>query len=332
MAFSPSGDTLASGSGDRTIKLWDVKGRSLIATLEGHRSHVFSVAYSPDGTLASGSRDGTVKLWDAAKQSEMASLEGNTGRVLDVAFSPDGSMLASSTDGGMLLWNAATRKIAGTLEGRGKASFSRDGAFLASGAGPGEVVLWDVAARGSVARLGHPGRLWDVAGLTADAVLSPDGSLLVSVLGYGVELWDASGWTGASPVTSAPANPDSVALAALYNSTNGSGWGDKTNWLGSRPIGEWTGVDIHSTGRVSGLSLTSNRLSGQLPSELGNLAFLSSLYLSANQLSGPIPPRTRQPLQPGTSGTPVQPFERVHTGRAGEPDEPVLAGTSIATS
>ena len=88
LAFSPGGDTLASGSGDQTIKLWDVANQSLIATLTGHTSHVWSVAFSPDGTLASGSRDGTVKLWDAASQTNTATLEGNTGRVLDVAFSP----------------------------------------------------------------------------------------------------------------------------------------------------------------------------------------------------------------------------------------------------
>ena len=289
LAFSPGGDTLASGSGDQTIKLWDVADQTLIATLTGHTSHVWSVAFSPDGTLASGSRDGTVKLWDVASQTNTATLEGNTGRVLDVAFSPDGTILASSTDGPMLLWNVATRDTIATLQGHGEASFSPDGATLVTGAGLGQILLWNVATAKSIAKLGHPDRIGDTWGFGINGVFSPDGYLLVSVGLKGIELWNASEWTGVSPVTSVPAHPDSVALAALYNSTNGANWQDKTNWLSSRPMGEWEGVSTNSLGRVNDLRLEWNRLSGTIPTEFGDLTFLSSLYLYNNQLSGAIP-------------------------------------------
>jgi WD40 repeat protein len=64
VAFSPDGKTLASASGDNTIKLWSVDGKAL-NTLKGHGSAVLSVAFSPDGkTLASASRDNTIKLWN----------------------------------------------------------------------------------------------------------------------------------------------------------------------------------------------------------------------------------------------------------------------------
>ena len=133
-------------------------------------------------------------------------------------------------------------------------------------------------------------------GLNSLTTLWLDGTELCAPTDDGFQAWlqgvdDKSGVVNCDsldPVPT-PASPDRAALVALYEATGGSNWANNSNWLSDRPLGAWHGVTTDGDGRVTGLDLNENQLSGPIPAELGSLYNLESLGLSVNQLNGPIP-------------------------------------------
>ena len=91
IAFSPDSKTLASGSRDPIIRLWNPNNGKLKGSLTGHTDAVMSIAFSPDGqTLVSGSRDRSIRLWNPENEKLINILTGYTDWINPVAFSPDG--------------------------------------------------------------------------------------------------------------------------------------------------------------------------------------------------------------------------------------------------
>jgi WD40 repeat protein len=191
VAALPDGHRVLSGSGDNTLRLWDLTTGQTLRTFEGHTGQVTGVVVLPDGSRAlSSSRDNTLRLWDLVSGKTLRILEGHSAWVSAVAVSADGSRaLSGSGDKTLRLWDLAFGETLRTLEGHtgpvGAVAVLPDGSRALSGSDDGMLRLWDLATGETLGTLeGH------ASDVTTVAVLA-DGRCAVSGSGDStLRLWD----------------------------------------------------------------------------------------------------------------------------------------------
>lgn len=194
LAFSPDGNWLATGSLDRTIKLWDLRSPGDLPPGKRRLHRVWSVAFSPDGRQLVYSPEGeSWRVLDVATGQEITTLPGSFP--LAAVYSPDGKMLAKSGEGDCVeLWDVATWQQRAAFHGHtgyvATVRFSPDGKSLASANWGGSVWLWDIASGRTRARIEGQHSI----PVVFSVAFSPDGTCLASASGEDCLVGDAVLW------------------------------------------------------------------------------------------------------------------------------------------
>ncbi len=191
VSFSTDGNILASGSSDRTIKLWDVNKGKIIKELQIHKSGVAGVFFAPDGkTLYSSGYDGRIISWDIETGQAQRVVE-DSHNVTTMSLSPNGMLIAYGTVSFEIkIYEAKSWNLKHILEGHKNTptvmAFSPDSRVLASGSSDGKIILWDV-------QTGEKKIEMEERGAVRSLAFSPDGrNIATGSFDNMIKIWDTS--------------------------------------------------------------------------------------------------------------------------------------------
>ncbi|MFB8790404.1 MAG: protein kinase [Potamolinea sp.] len=189
--ISPDGQTLASASADKTIKIWNLTTGQEIRTLQGHSSFINYLIINPDGqTLASASADKTIKIWNLTNGQVIRTITGHDNYVNYLAMSPDGqTLISASADKTIKIWNLTTGQEIRTLKGHltyiDYFVISSDWQTIATGSANKNITIWNIPNGKKIHTLtGHTNTVNSLA-------MMPDGQTLVSASGdKTIKIWN----------------------------------------------------------------------------------------------------------------------------------------------